>query len=133
MNTSVKISGPKSGRLRIRVGCMYSCKSTWLNQEATKAADLGYSVVKIIHSDDLRKSASEVTDDSGSTHNSSFTSLTPKITKIRSSTLLDLDVDNFQVINIDEAHFFPDLYEFVNDLVEHKKKYYQNNQEFFYS
>lgn len=119
----VKVAEPKSGKLLIRVGNMFSGKSTWINHEITRAADLGYSVVKIIHTDDLRKSAGEVTDDSGSTHNSSFTSLTSKITKIRSATLSNLDVDEFQVIAIDEGHFFPDLYEFVYELVEHKKKH----------
>lgn len=105
------------GTLYLRYGSMYSSKSTWLNGELTQLADKGFSVVKIIHSDDIRDDV-ELCDESGSTHHSSFKRLTDKIKVIRASSLTGIDVTDYHVVGIDEGQFFPDLYSFVEHLVE---------------
>lgn len=111
----------KSGTLSLRFGPMYSSKSTWINNELTIAADLGYSVIKIIHADDIRITAAE-NNEAGSTHNSSYNGLNSKIVYLRSLKLFDLpSLDDYQVIGIDEGTFFPDLYDYVKDLINKKK------------
>jgi len=110
------------GTLYIRVGPMFSGKTTWLNGELTQLADKRFSVLKITHSDDIRNDV-ETCDNSGSTHNSSYRSLSTKITCIRASELKDINVSKFHVIGIDEAQFFPDLLEVVEDWVENKGKH----------
>ena len=79
------------GTLYIRVGPMFSGKTTWLNGELTQLADKNFSVLKIIHSSDTRNDVSS-NDYSGSTHNSSYKFLTPKITIIRDNNLSNIDV-----------------------------------------
>lgn len=105
------------GTLYMRIGPMFSGKTTWLNGELTQLADQGFSVLKITHDDDVRQDVANC-DDGGSTHNSSYKSLSNKITKIRSSNLINIDVSNFHVIGIDESQFFPDLLQMVSKWVE---------------
>jgi thymidine kinase len=110
------------GTLCIRIGPMFSGKTTWLNGELTQLADKRFSVLKITHADDIRNDV-EVCDNSGSTHNSSYKSLSSKITCTRVSNLKDVDVSKFHAIGIDESQFFPDLLEVVEDWVENKGKH----------
>jgi thymidine kinase len=105
------------GTLYMRVGPMFSTKTTWLNGELTQFADKGFSVLKIVHAEDDRDDV-ESNDKSGSTHNSSYTSLTSKIHIIRATTLKDIDVTNYHVVGCDEAQFYPDLVETVEHWVE---------------
>lgn len=109
--------GEHRGTLCIRIGPMFSGKTTWLNGELTNMADKGFSVMKITHDIDVRIDV-EACDDSGSTHNSSYRSLTPKIKCVRTSTLATVDVSNFLVIGIDESQFFEDLTTTVKHWVE---------------
>lgn len=94
--------------LVIKLGPMFSGKSTWLNKELTKLSDGGFKVVKIIHIDDSRYD-----NISGSYHHSSFYELNDKITVIKTPTLLNLNLDYFEIIGIDESNFFEDLKLFV--------------------
>jgi thymidine kinase len=108
------------GTLYVRAGPMFSDKTTWLNTELTRFADRGFSVIKITHADDIRSDVS-VCDDSGSTHNSSYKSLTSKIDRIRSSELKNIDIVKYNVVGIDEGQFFPDLYDIVKKWVNQGK------------
>ncbi len=110
------------GTLYIRIGPMFSGKTSWLNSELTQLADTNFSVVKITHSSDVRTDV-EACDGSGSTHNSSYKTLTPKIDTIRSSSLKDIDVAKYHVIGIDESQFFNDLKETVVYWVENLGKH----------
>lgn len=103
------------GTLYVRVGPMYSDKSTWLNTELTRFADRGFPVLKITHSNDVRDDVASC-DNSGSTHNSSFTSLTKKIDCVRSNTLANINVDKYDVIGVDEGQFFSDYDDFYNTI-----------------
>ena len=197
-------SASHRGSLYLRVGPMFSGKSTWLNAELTQLADTGFKVLKIVHADDIRRSLPRgrleectggdtyfcrtlteqseikaVTDEikmatdqikaeilpadletqaksdkvhsnlsemqaafrskfltgsnvgletgattgrncipDGSTHNSSYSGLTPKIQICRAFSLDDIDVTDFHVIGIDESQFFPDLVATVTAWVE---------------
>lgn len=110
------------GTLYIRIGPMFSGKSTWLNGELTQLADKRFSVLKINHSDDTRTDV-EACDNSGSTHNSSYKSLSNKITCVRACELKGIDVSRYHVIGIDEAQFFPDLFCVIKDWVENQVKH----------
>jgi len=96
------------GTLYIRIGPMFSGKTSWLNSELTQLADKKFRVLKIIHADDDRQDV-EINDNSGSTHNSSYKSLSSKISVIRTSELTHIDIDNFHVIGVDESQFFSEL------------------------
>lgn len=108
------------GTLCVRVGPMFSDKTTWLNSELTRFCDRGFKVLKIIHPDDYRLDVAN-NSESGSTHNSSFTSLSSKINIIRSYNLNDVDVSSYHVIGIDESQFYNDLYSTVKLWVDNGK------------
>lgn len=110
------------GTLYLRIGPMFSGKTTWLNGELTQLADKRFSVLKIIHSDDKRHDVASC-DHTGSTHNSSYKTLSPKITCIRASELVDINVSKFHVVGVDEAQFFPDLVDVIKDWVENHGKH----------
>ena len=92
-------------------------KSTWLNSELTQLADKGFRVLKITHLADIRTDVANC-DDSGSTHNSSYTSLTAKVSRLRTDQLAKVTINDFHVIGIDESQFYPDLLETVTHWVE---------------
>lgn len=113
---------PHKGTLHLRFGPMYSGKTTWLNGELTQLADKGFSVLKIIHSDDNRADV-ESCDDAGSTHNSSYRFLSKKIMCVRAAQLSTVDVSEVHVIGIDEGQFFPDLVKKAEQWVEEEGKH----------
>jgi len=110
------------GTLYLRIGPMFSGKTTWLDGELTELVDTGFQVLKITHSDDVRTDVASC-DDSGSTHNSSHRSLSDKISRMRASHLSNIDVSKYHVIGIDESQFFPDLLEVVENWVENLGKH----------
>ena len=60
------------GTLHLKFGPMFSNKTTELNNELTEFSDVGFKVLKITHMIDDRDDAA-ASDNSGSTHNSSYT------------------------------------------------------------
>lgn len=101
-----------SGYLSVRVGPMFSGKTTWINKELTKSIDVNFKkkkIAKIIHDCDVRMDVAS-NDASGTTHNSSYKNLNPKIEIIRCTTLSSItNIEDYHCIGIDEAQFFPDL------------------------
>lgn len=122
-DTTPKVSGrkvalsPHRGTLRMRIGPMYAMKTTWLNGQLTMFADQGFTVLKVVHQNDNRQDVAS-NSPSGSTHNSSFTSLTSKVNYVRVSELGLVNVTGYQVVGVDEAQFFPDLLITVQSWVE---------------
>lgn len=108
------------GTLYLRFGPMFSGKTTWLNMELTNLADTSFRCLKILHEDDKRPSVTSDSED-GSTHNSSFTKISKGVSVVRTSLLSNVDVTNYHVIGIDEAHFYPDLEAQVREWVEQGK------------
>ena len=110
------------GTLSLIFGNMYSGKTTKINSELIEFSQKGFNVIKIIHSCDDRPEL-ESNGYFGSTHNPLFKGLPCKITCVKAATLNSVDVSSFEIIGVDEAQFFPDLYEVVKDWVDNKRKH----------
>lgn len=108
------------GTLYLKFGPMFSAKTTWLNMELTNKADTNFHCLKVVHVDDKRDDVANNSED-GSTHNSTFQRISSKIDVIRVATLAEVDVTDYHVIGVDEAHFYPDLLTTVRDWVENGK------------
>lgn len=109
------------GTLSVRAGPMWSGKTTWLNSKLTLFADTGFKVLKITHSDDVRPTVA-TSDEAGSTHNSSYRSLSSRITVVRCSELKHVEISDFNIIGVDEGQFFGDLKDTVLRWVEYSNK-----------
>lgn len=100
-------------RLEIILGCMFSGKSTELIRRTNRYKAIGKKILLINHKNDTR------TDSSVKTHSNI------KEKAIKTSKLLPLiNSSNFtesDVIGIDEAQFFDDLYEFVIEIEKFNK------------
>lgn len=107
----------KCGFLDIIVGPMYSGKTNKLMSELNVYATMGASVLYINNSLDNRSQ------EDFSTHNPMVTSL-GIIDGCKTENLYDIysKCKNYLIIGIDEAQFFPDLKNFVLDLVEKEGK-----------
>ena len=110
------------GTLELKIGPMFSGKTSWLNGELTKMADRGFKVLKIIHSFDVRDAITNCSN-AGSSHSSSDFYLSAKIICCRAQTLTGIDYQKYHVIGIDEGQFFTDLYQFVMQAVERDGKH----------
>jgi thymidine kinase len=104
------------GRIEIIMGCMFSGKSTEIIKIINKYKILNKKIMAITHSIDNRynSTANIVTHDKLMHKCINSTTLTP---------LNNTDLyKNADVIVIEEAQFFPDLYKFVINGVEKDKK-----------
>jgi thymidine kinase len=108
----------ETGYLELFIGPMFSGKSTKLCHELSFYADIGMTVLYVNSLDDTRTLGEEKV----STHNSSYTGLSPKITALKSKTLREVDVTDYAVIGIDESQFFEDLIDVVEEWVTQKHK-----------
>ena len=99
-------------RIEIILGCMFSGKSTELMRRCSRDEVIGKNVLYINHSFDTR------TGDFIQTH-SSYRKNALKISLL--SLIPEKDFNDADVIGIDEAQFFPDLYEFVLKCEEKNK------------
>jgi len=92
-------------RFEIILGCMFSGKSTELIRRLSRYQAINKNILAINHSFDSR------TDDSIKTHKGTTI---PAVKSNKLMTIIDtLDYKNAEIIGIDEAQFFEDLYEFV--------------------
>ena len=105
----------KSGRLELIIGNMFSGKSTELMRRINKEKSIDKKILVINYSLDNRYST-----DSISTHDN------VSIKCLKVSNLLDISSSllfNSDSIFIDEAQFFPDLYDFCIGLVDSCNKH----------
>ena len=102
------------GHLELILSCMFAGKSSTLINKLNIFSLIGVRCLYVNHSLDTR---GEVF----STHNPTLTRI-GNISSIKTDTLSEIDFDDFDVIGVDEAGFFPDLTEVVLRLVEHNKK-----------
>lgn len=112
------------GRLDIILGTMFSGKTTYILSHIAKMAELNYKILYVNIDFDTRS------DISFSTHNPFFEnhvdfikkeSIKNNVRMIKSRTLLNLDIQEYNIIIIDEAHFFDDLIDFTNRCLENNK------------
>lgn len=107
------------GNLEIIIGPMFSGKSTYLNFELTRMADIGKKCLLISHSLDCRNVCKS---DNITTHNSCYGRFSSKITFMKTITLTGINIMPYDIIGIDEAQFFEDLYENVIEWVDKWRK-----------
>lgn len=112
------------GVLDIVLGTMFSGKTSFLLGQIAKMAELNYKILYINIEFDNRS------DNFFSTHNPFFDnhvdfikkeSIKSNVTMCKSRTLLNLDINLYDIIIVDEAHFFDDLVDFTNKALECKK------------
>ena len=99
------------GYLEINMGPMFSGKSTKSLFKLTSMADQRFPCLYVNSNKDIRKS--ESADNMVSTHNSSYSKTSPKITCVKVSNLSEVRVANFDYIAVDELQFFDDAYETI--------------------
>lgn len=94
------------------IGCMFSGKSTELIRRIREAELIGYRVMKIVHAFELQRYKDGIV-----THD------LDKTDAIAIDTLQSLpSYEDYDVIFIEEAQFFPDLFQVVSDLVNMRGK-----------
>ncbi len=112
------------GHLDIVIGTMFSGKTSYLLGEIAKLAELNNKILYLNIEFDTRSSSMF------STHNPFFDnhvdfvkkeSISKNVTMTKTKTLLDIDINNYDIIIVDEAHFFDDLVDFTNKCLENKK------------
>ena len=119
MNTKIYLSiqyiiyNMNRTRLEIILGCMFSGKSTELIRRTTRYKAIGKKVLLINHKNDTRTDSSVKTHSNIKENALKVDSLMPIIKK---QEFIESDV-----IGIDEAQFFNDLYDFVVDIEKHNK------------
>jgi len=94
------------GYFEIYMGPMFSGKSSKLLFKLSSMADQRFNCLYINSIKDVRKTESQ--DDAATTHNSSYSKLSSKITSMKVSSLREVDVSDFDYIAIDELQFFDD-------------------------
>ena len=112
--THIRMEQTKSGYLEIILGSMYSGKTSRLVEIYKQCQFCNISVIVINHTIDNRYD-----DNLMSTHDQI------KIPCLKTEKLFDLQTNiRSDVILINEGQFFPDLEEFVEKMLEQKKKIY---------
>jgi thymidine kinase len=114
------------GKLDIILGTMFSGKTSYMISKISFFADLGFKILYLnIEFDNRCESAF-------STHNPFINAkeyqkkgnIQKNVTMIKTKNLQNLpniDYNNFDIVIIDEAHFFEDLVEFTKKLLDAKK------------
>ena len=108
----------KDARLDIIIGTMFSGKTTYLLSEISKLTQLNYKILYLNIDFDDRS------DNFFSTHNPLFDkhfNFNNNVSMIKSKNLSNINILPYDIVMIDEAHFFDDLIEFTNSCLNQKK------------
>lgn len=111
------------GKLELVLGTMFSGKTSHILSKISFFADLGFKVLYINIDFDNRS------DKTFSTHNSFLNSkdycekesIVNNVSMIKRKNLVGIEYNPWDIVIIDEAHFFPDLEIWVKELLFHKK------------
>lgn len=111
------------GKLELVLGTMFSGKTTYMLSKIAFFADLGFKILYLNIDFDNRSN------NTFSTHNPFLNSkeyekkgnVEKNVTMIKTRDLKNIKFETFDIVLIDEAHFFEDLVPFVNELLNHKK------------
>jgi thymidine kinase len=110
------------GKLELIFGTMFSGKTSYMLSKIAFFADLGFKILYInIEFDDR-------SNDTFSTHNpflnskeySKKNNINKNVRMIKTKTLSNVDFSNYDIVLIDEAHFFVDLVETVKRMLNNK-------------
>jgi thymidine kinase len=111
------------GKLELVLGTMFSGKTSHMLSKIAFFADLGFKILYVnIEFDDR-------SDGYYSTHNPFLNSkeyikkgnIEKNVKMIKSKKLNNIEFSNYDIVLIDEAHFFDDLIEYVHKLLKEKK------------
>lgn len=117
------------GCFELYIGCMYASKSTELIKQANRFKSIGAKVLKINHKINDRYDTTNI-----STHDNvvlndciSLNKLLPLISNIKNPNdkkynNIDVNIDDYNVIIIEEIQFFNDAVDFVKECVDIKNK-----------
>ena len=94
----------REGYLKIFLGPMFSGKSSKILFELSCMADQRFRCLYVNNVKDVR--TTEAQDACVTTHNSSYSKISPKISCIKVGNLSDVNIDDFDYIAIDELQFF---------------------------
>ena len=94
------------GYLELFIGPMFSGKSSKILFKLSSMADQRFRCLYVNSVKDVRDT--EVQDSAVTTHNSSYSSLSSKITSVKVSNLNEVDVRNYDYIAVDEFQFYDD-------------------------
>ncbi len=114
----------ENGQLDVIIGTMFSGKTSYILSKIAKLAELNYQILYINIEFDTRS------ENVFSTHNPFFDthvdfikkeSIKNNVSMIKSKNLVGIDILKYDVIIVDESHFFDDLLDFVNDCLSMNK------------
>jgi thymidine kinase len=111
------------GKLEIVLGTMFSGKTSHMISKISFFADLGFKILYLNIEFDNR------TDSAFSTHNPFINTkeyekkgnIQKNVTMLKTKTLENIPFDIYDIVIIDEAHFFADLVKYTKKLLEAKK------------
>jgi len=112
------------GNLELILGTMFSGKTTYILSEIAKMAEINYKILYINIEFDNRST------NIFSTHNPFFDnhinfikkeSIVNNVKMIKCKNLLEIEIEEYDVIVIDESHFFENLIEFVTRCLDLNK------------
>lgn len=106
--------------LQLIVGPMGSAKTTKLFKKIGERYILGDRCIYINHISDNRKDVAQ-SNDCSTSHSPNPVSLNSNITKKSVNFLNEININSYDAIAIDEAHFYPDLYETIKNWLENNK------------
>ena len=108
-----------SGFLEMVLGPVRSGKTTKLRSTLIYYHDLGFKVLLIAHSNDTRvKTINGESRGFLTTHGSGGFDLPDGIDGVKTNTLRDIPIKDYDIIGVDECQFFPDLYDTVFMMVK---------------
>jgi len=111
------------GKLEIVLGTMFSGKTSLLLSKTGFFADLGFKILYINNGIDDRSNVAYSTHNPFINHSDFLnkSSIEKNVSMIKTKSLIDIPYDSYDIIIIDEAHFFDDLVTYTKQLLEHKK------------
>jgi thymidine kinase len=112
------INANTTSSLNIVVGPMFSSKSSYILTKLTNLSDLGHTCLIIIPTLETRNN------NSLHCHSSGYKYISSKIDITQNSTLMEINIDKYDAIGIDEAQFFSDLVEVIKIWMCKKKRLY---------
>jgi len=114
----------QSGYLELIIGPMGSGKTTKIFEKLGECFIMGYKCVYINHNSDIREAYQCIGENVATTHSPNPVGLNTNIENKSVYNLEELDLESYQVIGIDEAHFYDDLFTVVKHLLSQGKMVY---------
>lgn len=117
------------GKLDIILGTMFSGKTTYLLSKIALFAELNFKLLYINIDIDNRSSnafsthnpfLNQLVIDNSSTNNIN-NNINKNVTMIKTANLKNIIFDMYDIIIVDEAHFFDDIIDFTNNVINNNK------------